>query len=121
MRADFINVKILLVEDHQDTRTGLALLFQKWGHTIFPAETLAEAMELLGRVRIDVLVCDFGLPDGNGLDVVAKAKKLDPSTKAIALTARGSDDDYKVGFETGVDHYLVKPPDFGELRRLLDQ
>jgi DNA-binding response OmpR family regulator len=53
------------------------------------------------------------------LDVVAKAKKLNPDIKAIALTARDSDDDYRVGFDAGFDHYLTKPFDFGELRTLL--
>ena len=48
-----------------------------------------------------------------------EAKKLNPDIKAIALTARDSDDDYKVGFEAGFDHYLTKPFDFGELRSLI--
>jgi DNA-binding response OmpR family regulator len=68
---------------------------------------------------VHVLLCDLGLPDGDGLEVVAEAKKLNPDIKAIALTARDSDDDYKLGFESGFDHYLTKPFDFGELRSLI--
>jgi two-component system, OmpR family, response regulator QseB len=112
-------VNILLVEDHEKTRTALLTLLSRLGHTIISAQTRAEALEFLERARVHVLLCDLGLPDGDGLEVVAQAKKLNPDIKAIALTARDSDDDYKVGFEAGFDHYLTKPFDFGELRSLI--
>jgi two-component system copper resistance phosphate regulon response regulator CusR len=86
---------------------------------VITAQTTAEALELLGEKRVHILLCDLGLPDGDGLEVVAAAKKLNPDIKAIALTARVSDDDYQIGFEAGFDHYLTKPFDFGELRTLL--
>jgi CheY-like chemotaxis protein len=53
----------------------------------------------LARTRIHALLCDLELPDGNGLDVVIIAKQLNPDIKAIALTGRDSDDDYKIGFD----------------------
>jgi two-component system, OmpR family, response regulator VicR len=110
---------VLLVEDHQETRQTLVLLLARCGHTAITAETVGEALELLGEVRVPILLCDLGLPDGDGLDVAAYAKKLNPDIKAIALTARDTDDDYKAGFAAGFDHYLTKPFDFGELRALL--
>lgn len=112
-------MNVLLVEDHQETRITLVSLLSRCGHTVITAETVAEALELLGERRVHVLLCDLTLPDGDGLDVVARAKKLNPDIHAIALTARDTDDDYKVGFEAGFDHYLTKPFDFGELRTLL--
>jgi DNA-binding response OmpR family regulator len=112
-------VNILLVEDHQETRNTLMSLLSRCGHTAITAETAAEALDLLDRARVHVLLADLGLPDGDGLDVVAKAKKLNPDIKAIALTARDTDDDYRVGFDAGFDHYLTKPIDFDELRNLL--
>ncbi|HKP92801.1 MAG TPA: response regulator [Chthoniobacterales bacterium] len=112
-------MNILVVEDHAETRTTLASLLSRLGHTPIIAETVAGALELLGHERVHVLLADLGLPDGDGLDVVANAKKLNPDIKAIALTARDTDDDYKLGFDAGVDHYLTKPFDFAELRRLL--
>jgi DNA-binding response OmpR family regulator len=113
-------VNILLVEDHGDTRTTLVSLLSHCGHTVITAETKAEALELLNCARVHVLLCDLGLPDGEGLDVVVGAKSLNPDIKAIALTARDSDDDYRVGFDAGCDHYLTKPFDFGELRSLIN-
>ena len=113
------NVNILVVEDHQETRNTLGLLLSRCGHTTIAAETMAEALDLLDHAKVHVLLADLSLPDGDGLQVVAKAKKLNPDIKAIALTARDSDNDHQVGFEAGFDHYLTKPFDFGELRRLL--
>jgi DNA-binding response OmpR family regulator len=114
-------VIVLLVEDHQETRQTLLSLLARCGHTVITAETVAEALELLGETRVHVLLCDLGLPDGDGLEIVAKAKKLNPDIKAIALTARDTDDDYRLGFDIGCDHYLTKPFDFGELRALLSR
>jgi DNA-binding response OmpR family regulator len=114
-------MNILLVEDHQETRNTLVSLLSRCEHTVITAETVAEALDLLDRARVRVLLADLGLPDGDGLDVVAKAKKLNPDIKAIALTARSSDDDYWVGFDAGFDHYLTKPIDFDELRSLLSE
>jgi DNA-binding response OmpR family regulator len=112
-------VNVLLVEDHQETRETLVSLLARCGHSVTTAETVAEALAFLEQTRIHALLCDLGLPDGDGLDVVAQAKKLNPDIKAIALTARDTDDDYKAGFYAGFDHYLTKPFDFGELRALL--
>jgi two-component system CheB/CheR fusion protein len=112
-------VNVLLVEDHEETRRTLVALLARCGHTAITAETVAKALELLGQTRVHALLCDLGLPDGDGLEVVAKAKELNPDIKAIALTGRDTDDDYMAGFEAGFDHYLTKPFDFGELRTLL--
>ena len=112
-------MRILLVEDHEDSRNTLETLLSRCGHAVTSAGMVGAAIALLEQARPDVLICDLGLPDGDGLDVVVIAKTLNPDVKAIALTARDSDDDYKVGFESGFDHYLTKPFDFAELRRLL--
>ena len=116
---DYRGVKVLLVEDHEDSRNTLEALLSRCGHVVTTASKVADAIALLGKARVNVLISDLGLPDGDGLDVVLIAKQLNPDIKAIALTARDSDDDYKVGFESGFDHYLTKPFDFEELRVLL--
>ena len=114
------HVNILLVEDHNDTRRVLSTLLGRSGHEILTAKGVTDALELLARTRVNVLLSDLGLPDGDGLDLVAKAKTLQPKLRAIALTARGSEKDYQVGKKAGFDHYLTKPFDFHELRTLLN-
>jgi DNA-binding response OmpR family regulator len=116
-------VNILLVEDHHDTRTVLSTLLQHSGHSVIVAGSYAEALRLLVRVRLpaDVLLCDLGLPDGDGLDLVGKAKVLRRRMTTIAVTARGSDRDKELGRQAGFDHYITKPLDYQQLRTLLAQ
>src|ERR1700759_4118226 len=112
-------MNILIVEDHQDTRRVLSTLLGRADHEIIAASGVKEALQLLANVRINVLLSDLGLPDGDGLELVAKAKAIQPKICAIALTARDSADDFELGRKAGFDHYLSKPFDFHELRTLL--
>ncbi len=111
-------MKILLVEDHDDTRCVLARLLDRFGHGVTPAATVADARRLLHELQFDVLLSDIGLPDGTGFDLVAEAKQLRPM-KAVALTAWASDEDRERGRRAGFDHYLTKPLDCARLRSLL--
>src|SRR5436305_6508232 len=105
--AALIFVDILLVEDHQDTRTVLSTLLQRSGRSVTVAANYADALRLLIRIRVpaDVLLCDLSLPDGDGLDLVGKAKILRPRITTIAVTARASENDKKLGRDAGFDHY----------------
>jgi DNA-binding response OmpR family regulator len=118
MHGDAVN--ILLVEDHSDTRRVLSTLLGRSGHEILTATGVRDALVILANTRVNVLLSDLGLADGDGLELVAKAKALQPKVRAIALTARGSQNDFAAGKKAGFDHYLTKPFDFHELRTLLD-
>lgn len=111
-------MKILLVEDHDDTRDVLTRLLDRYGHQVLSAATLADARKLLRELRFDVLLSDIGLPDGTGFGLVVEAKQLQP-LRAIALTAWASDEDKEQGRNAGFDHYLTKPLDCARLRAVL--
>ncbi len=110
---------ILLVEDHADTRVALSKLLTRSGHQVLSAHGVSESVQLLDDIRFDVLLCDIDLEDGTGLDVVKKAKRRQPDTVTVALTAMGAAEDVERGTAAGFDHYLVKPMDVRCLRRLL--
>ena len=112
-------MNILIVEDHQDTRRVLSALLGRADHEVITASGVTEAVKLLENVRVNVLLSDLGLPDGDGLELVTKAKAIQPNIRAIALTARDSEKDQQLGQQAGFDHYLSKPFDFHELRTLL--
>jgi DNA-binding response OmpR family regulator len=114
-------VQILLVEDHNDTRNVLTRLLDHCGHDVSAAATVAEATSLLKEVRFDALVCDIGLPDGDGFDFVWRAKEHYRFQTAVALTALDSEKHQALGCEAGFDHYLTKPLDFAKLRDVLAQ
>jgi CheY-like chemotaxis protein len=113
-------LRILLVEDHADTRRTLSRLLSHFGHDISAAESSQRAMDFVDEKKFDVVLSDIGLPDGSGYDVIAHAKRKQ-LLKGVALTGFGTDDDIQRGRDAGFDFHLTKPVDFHELRSVLDQ
>jgi CheY-like chemotaxis protein len=113
-------LRILLVEDHRDTRHALSRLLTHFGHQTSVAENTRRALEMMAAQRFDVVLCDIGLPDGSGYDVISKAKAKGP-IKGVAITGFGTDEDIRRSKAAGFDFHLVKPVDFQELRTVLEQ
>jgi len=99
--------KILLVEDNQSTMVALVRILSKLGHEVVSASCLEEALQI--QNQIDLLICDIGLPDGSGLDLVKEMKAKDPSLKAIALSGHGFTEDIQRSSEAGFNVHLTKP------------
>ena len=113
-------LRILVVEDHNDTLQALSRLLSHFGHEISLADTAQSALNTIDSKEFDVVLCDIALPDGNGYDVVAEAKRKRP-VKAVALTGFSASEDIERGKEAGFDFHLAKPVDFHELRSVLGQ
>jgi CheY-like chemotaxis protein len=106
-------VRVLVVEDNQDSAESLRQLLYLSGYEVAVAYTGHDGLRLAKRLRPDVVLCDIGLPDSNGF-VVAAALREDPDTCAarlIAVTAYGQDEDRRRAREAGFDMHLVKPVD----------
>jgi len=114
------SLRILVVEDHGDTLQALSRLLTHFGHEISVAEGAQSAQEIIDSKEFDVVLCDIALPDGNGYDLIAKAKRKRP-VKAVALTGFGSTEDIERGKQAGFDFHLTKPVDFHDLRTVLGQ
>jgi len=112
------SLRILVVEDHGDTLQALSRLLTHFGHEISVAEGAQSAQEIIDSKEFDVVLCDIALPDGNGYDLIAEAKRKRP-VKAVAITGFGTEEDIRRGKEAGFDFHLVKPVDFHELRTVL--
>ncbi len=113
-------LRVLLVEDHRDTRRMLSRLLTHFGHQVLTADNVRSALDIVGSGEIDVLVCDIGLPDGSGYEVVSQTRRARP-IKAVALTGFGTEEDLRRSKEAGFDFHLVKPVDFHELQTILDK
>jgi DNA-binding response OmpR family regulator len=111
-------MNVLLVEDHADTRSVLAMLLNRCGCQTVTAKNMRDARVRLDEMRFDILISDLNLPDGDGIDLVREAKKAH-NLKAIALTGRTSDEERSHGLKAGFDCYLTKPIDFHELKEAL--
>ncbi|MDQ0512998.1 DNA-binding response OmpR family regulator [Angulomicrobium amanitiforme] len=108
-------MRILLVEDDpvlaDGVRAGLVLA----GLTVDAVTTCADAHAALGICRFDAVVLDLMLPDGSGLDVLARLRARQDATPVLVLTALDETPDRIRGLDAGADDYLGKPFDLDEL------
>ena len=116
--AEKCQLRILVVDDHDDTRRVLANLLQTRGHEVLTAMNVANALEVLGRETVDVLLSDIGLPDGTGYGLMERAKLVQPLV-GIALSGLGTIEDIARSTESGFAYHLVKPVDFSRLADVL--
>jgi PAS domain S-box-containing protein len=100
--------RILLVEDHADTRKVLTKLLGTIGCAVTATGSVREAIEAADRQDFDLLVSDIGLPDGTGLDVMKHVAAHYP-LRGIALSGYGQDDDLRRSQEAGFVAHLTKP------------
>jgi HAMP domain-containing protein/signal transduction histidine kinase/CheY-like chemotaxis protein len=118
--AERQSMRILLVEDHEDTNRSLTNLLRRRGYHVQPALNFQSAVDLSGKEEFDVLVSDLALPDGNGVDLMRKLSSKQPLF-GIALTGFGMEDDIRRSREVGFKHHLVKPIDLNKLDALIQE
>jgi CheY-like chemotaxis protein len=100
---------VLLVEDHEPTRTALAQLLARRRYEVKTAASVKEARSLLAIEEFDLLISDIGLPDGNGYDLMKEVQQGGRATRGIALTGYGMEQDVARGVTAGFVGHLVKP------------
>ena len=120
------SLRILVVEDHVDTRRTLERLLTHFGHQIAVADCVQAALEVFSANEFDAILSDIGLPDGTGYEVMAHIKRHQAdhhrnALTGIALTGFGMDEDIRRSREAGFDFHLTKPIDFAQLRTILAQ
>ena len=101
-------LRILLVEDHPDTRKATARLLRMLGHEVATADGVATGLQAAGSASFDLVISDLGLPDGSGLDLMRQIKQRF-GFKGIALSGFGMDTDLLNSTDAGFDCHLVKP------------
>jgi PAS domain S-box-containing protein len=114
------SLRLLLVDDHADTRRILSRLLGKCGHDVSTADSGQSALRLMEAKRFDALISDIGLPDSSGYELVREAKRRQPM-QGIALSGFGMEEDVRRSLEAGFDYHLTKPVEFQELRGLLQK
>jgi len=112
---------ILLVEDHYDTRLAFAAILRSWGHRVDASDSVASGLAFLGANAVDVVLSDIGLPDRNGYDFIAEARKRYPLMATIAISAYFTAADQKRGNDAGFDMFFAKPVDLIALRHVLER
>jgi CheY-like chemotaxis protein len=114
-------LRVLLLEDHDDTRQVMARLLGSFGCEVVAAATVREAMALGDQGDFDLLVSDIGLPDGSGIDVMRRFRERRHDIKGIALSGFGQPDDLRRSREAGFETHLIKPVNLRALEDVMQK
>lgn len=109
-------MRILVVEDHTETRSLVQSVLQAEGYEVVSVGSLREARSELAESRCTAIVLDWILPDGSGPDLCRDLRLNGDATPVLMLTARGDVEDRVVGLDAGADDYLRKPFAIAELK-----
>lgn len=108
-------MRIILVEDDHSLATALEKALSTEGNTVDSVNTGEAALFLVENTDADAVILDLGLPDMDGLEVLARLKRIKRHLPVMLLTARDSLNDKVSGLDSGADDYLTKPFDMPEL------
>lgn len=99
---------MVIVEDDPSIRTSLRSALEDQGHAVATSSTGMGALDLVVRSEPDVVLLDLGLPDIDGLKVLAMLRGV-TSVPVIVITARDDDPTIVAALDSGADDYVVKP------------
>src|SRR6478735_10538820 len=112
---------ILIIDDEEALRKLLSRIIGLEGFIVEEAGTLKAGFDILRRKKIDVILCDVKLPDGDGVDFVKEAKSKYPLTEIVLLTAFGNIPDGVQAIKNGGFDYITKGNDNDRVLPLLYQ
>ena len=108
-------LRLMIVDDHEDSARALSRLLRHEGHFVVTAHTVTGALSLLvGQRPIDVLVSDIGLPDGDGCELLTRIRSFygGRDVPAVALSGIGDDAILQRCRAAGYRQFLSKPVAF---------
>ena len=110
-----IPVKILIVDDEKDFVEMFSLRLTGQGEKVSAAYSGQEALDLLEKTAIDVVILDIRMPGMDGIETLKKIKASYPLVEVILLTGHGSTETAVEGMKEGAFDYLMKPADFEDI------
>ena len=106
---------ILVVDDDRSTRLFMRAFLEAEHYTVSLAENGEDALEVMEKEHIDLVVLDIMMPGLDGIQVLQTLRERNIATPVLLLTARGQVEDRIAGLNSGADDYLPKPFNNGEL------
>jgi two-component system, NtrC family, nitrogen regulation response regulator NtrX len=112
--------RVLIVEDERAIRLALSGLLGRAGHEVEQAETGRAALAHLADQAFDLVLTDLALGAGaSGMDVLREAKRLQPETPVVMITAHGNEKIAVEAMKLGAEDYVPKPFDNDEIRLVI--
>ena len=112
---------ILIVDDDRIILDSLAEFLQLEGYEIWRATSLTEAIQVLNRQPVDLMLCDVNMPGGNGFELLHVLRKTKPETVAIMITGYGTIESAVEAIKMGAYDYLTKPINDDELKLCVER
>ncbi len=118
---NFEERRILIVDDEETLTWSMTktLAKDKDRYELIVANNGTDALAILEKTPVDVVVTDIRMPDINGLDLLSMIREKYPYTKVIIMTAYGSPEVHKEATRRGSYYYLEKPFEISEIRSLI--
>jgi DNA-binding NtrC family response regulator len=111
--------KVLIVEDEDNERTGLAELISSWGYRTDTARDGAEGLERVAVFSPSIVLTDMKMPRMSGLELLEKLATSDQTIAVIVVTAQGTIDSAVQAMRNGAYDYITKPIDTSRLKTIL--
>ncbi len=115
-------LRVLVVDDEADAREAMAMVLQQAGAVVTSAGSAAEALQTLPNAKPEVLVCDLGMPDQDGFDLIRQVRSRGyhaSELPAVALTAFVQHDDQRQALMAGFQVHVPKPVDPHDLTSVI--
>lgn len=116
------NLKKVLIVDDEETLTwsmAKSLSKDRDKYEVIIANNGKEAINILKKNKVDLVITDIRMPDINGLDLLVKIRKEYPEIKVIIMTAYGSSDVQKEANRRGSIYYVEKPFEISDIRKII--
>lgn len=114
-------IRVLVVDDEEGIRFALKSFLEAKGYAVSLAETCGEAEKVFRTTPVDLVVLDFALPDGDGVELFGRLRAMDGFVPVVMLTAHGSIELAVRAIQKGMDQFLVKPVDLPSLGAVLER
>ena len=108
-------MRILVIDDAEDTRLLVVHRLQAAGHELFEAPDGETGLERIAELDPDLVLVDLVLPGMNGIEIIEKVRRTNPGLTTILITAHGSVKTAVQALKAGAFDYLTKPLDFEEV------
>ncbi|MEC4888079.1 MAG: response regulator [Scytonema sp. PMC 1070.18] len=113
------NLQVLVVDSNRDSRDLLRMMFEEYDVETICTTSAFEALEILPKIKPDLLISEILLPDEDGYSLISKVRKFEIVRRvripAIALTVCAREDDRVRALSAGFCYHLPKPFDIDEL------
>ena len=108
-------LKILIAEDDRELRQLFSRVLSRYGYTVVGVSNGQEALDAMDADFYDMIISDIMMPVMDGYELVRQLRDVGNTTPILMITAKDAFDDMRLGFQSGVDDYMVKPINVNEM------